>query len=77
MPTDLNLLSSALKDVFGEQVVSLENKLGELTLIVHARDMQSVLKHLRDDARFGFEQYILQFRCGLIRCTPLSTEARP
>ena len=63
MPTDLNLLSSALKDVFGEQVVSLENKLGELTLIVHARDMQSVLKHLRDDARFGFEQ--LTDLCGM------------
>ena len=53
MATDLNLLSTALQDAFGEQVVSLENKLGELTLMVRARDMHSVLTRLRDDAKFG------------------------
>ena len=58
MATDLNLLNTALQDAFGEQVVSLENKLGELTLIVRARDMQAVLTRLRDDASFGFEQLI-------------------
>ena len=58
MATDLNLLNTALQDAFGEQVVSLENKLGELTLMVRARDMQAVLTRLRDDARFGFEQLI-------------------
>ena len=58
MATDLNLLNTALQDTFGEQVVSLENKLGELTLMVRARDMQSVLTRLRDDAKFGFEQLI-------------------
>lgn len=58
MATDLNLLNTALQDAFGEQVVSLENKLGELTLMVRARDMQAVLTRLRDDASFGFEQLI-------------------
>jgi NADH-quinone oxidoreductase subunit C len=58
MATDLNLLNTALQDAFGEQVVSLENKLGELTLMVRARDMQAVFTRLRDDARFGFEQLI-------------------
>lgn len=63
MAADLNLLHTVLKDAFGGQVASLENKLGELTLIVQARDMQSVLTNLRDDARFGFEQLI--DLCGL------------
>jgi len=58
MATDLNLLNTALQDAFGEQVVSLEHRLGELTLMVRARDMQAVLTRLRDDARFGFEQLI-------------------
>jgi len=58
MATDLNLLNTALQEAFGGQVVSLESKLGELTLMVRARDMQAVLTRLRDDARFGFEQLI-------------------
>ena len=63
MATDLNLLSTAIKEVFGRQVVSLENKLGELTLMVRAQDMQAVLTRLRDDSKFGFEQ--LTDLCGL------------
>ena len=58
MATDLNQLNTALQETFGEQLTSLENKLGELTLMVQARDMQTVLTRLRDDARFGFEQLI-------------------
>lgn len=63
MATDLNLLNTALQEAFGEQLVSLESKLGELTLMVRARDMQAVLTRLRDDAKFGFEQMI--DLCGL------------
>jgi NADH-quinone oxidoreductase subunit C len=63
MATDLNLLNTALQETFGEQVVSLESSLGELTLMVRARDMQAVLTRLRDDARFGFEQ--LTDLCGV------------
>ena len=63
MSTDLNLLNTALQEVLGAQVVSLDNKLGELTLVVKAADMQSVLVCLRDDARFAFEQ--LTDLCGV------------
>lgn len=63
MATDLNLLNTALHEAFGGQLVSLENKLGELTLMVRARDMQAVLTRLRDDSRFGFEQ--LTDLCGM------------
>lgn len=63
MATDLNLLSSAIQDAFGGQVASLENKLGELTLVVRAQDMQAVLTRLRDDATFRFEQ--LTDVCGV------------
>ncbi len=58
MATDLNLLGGALQDALGARVVSLDNKLGELTLVVKAADMQSVLSNLRDDSRFAFEQLI-------------------
>jgi NADH-quinone oxidoreductase subunit C len=63
MATDLNLLGTAIQEAFGAQVVSLENKLGELTLVVKAADMQAVLTRLRDDAKFRFEQ--LTDVCGI------------
>jgi NADH-quinone oxidoreductase subunit C len=63
MATDLNLLSTAIQDAFGGQVISLENKLGELTLMVRAGDMHAVLSRLRDDKSFGFEQ--LTDLCGM------------
>jgi len=63
MATDLNQLNAALQEVLGGQVVSLESRLGELTLMVRAQDAQLVLTRLRDDARFGFEQ--LTDLCGV------------
>lgn len=63
MATDLNLLNTALHEAFGGQVVSLESRLGELTLVVRAHDMQTVLTRLRDDPKFGFEQ--LTDLCGM------------
>jgi NADH-quinone oxidoreductase subunit C len=63
MAADLNLLGSALQEVLGEQVVSLENRLGELTLLIQAKDMLTVLARLRDDEKFHFEQ--LTDLCGL------------
>jgi NADH-quinone oxidoreductase subunit C len=69
MATDLNQLSTAIQEAFGgqvasaSQIVSLENRLGELTLMVRARDMQAVLTRLRDDKRFAFEQ--LTDLCGM------------
>ena len=63
MATDLNQLNAALQEVLGGQVVSLESRLGELTLMVRAQDAQQVLTRLRDDTRFGFEQ--LTDLCGV------------
>jgi NADH-quinone oxidoreductase subunit C len=63
MATDLNLLSTAIQQAFGGQVASLDNKLGELTLVVRAQDMQAVLTRLRDDEKFRFEQ--LTDVCGV------------
>jgi NADH-quinone oxidoreductase subunit C len=58
MADDLNMLGENLKEVFADKVVSLENRLGELTLVVDAENMQSLFMRLRDDAKFGFEQLI-------------------
>jgi NADH-quinone oxidoreductase subunit C len=58
MADDLNMLAENLREVFADKVVSLENRLGELTLVVAADDMQTVFARLRDDARFRFEQLI-------------------
>ena len=63
MATDLNLLGTTLREVFSAQLVSLENKLGELTLVIKPADMQTVLTRLRDDSRFSFEQ--LTDVCGI------------
>jgi NADH-quinone oxidoreductase subunit C len=63
MATDLNVLNKALLESLGAQVMSLENSLGELTMLVQAADMQSVLMRLRDDVRFAFEQ--LTDVCGV------------
>lgn len=58
MADDLNMLGDSLRAVLGDKVVSLENDLGELTLVVDAADLRSVLTLLRDDAKFRFEQLI-------------------
>ena len=58
MSDELNMLGESLKEAFSDKVVSLENKLGELTMVVDASDMLAVLTQLRDDPRFHFEQLI-------------------
>jgi NADH-quinone oxidoreductase subunit C len=63
MATDLNQLNMALQEALRGQIVSLENKLGELTLVLRANDMHAVLTRLRDEAIFGFEQ--LTDVCGV------------
>jgi len=69
MATDLNLLGTAIQEAFGgqvasaSQIVSMENKLGELTLQIRAENMHAVLLRLRDDAKFKFEQ--LTDLCGV------------
>lgn len=63
MPADLNILTANLNEAFAGKIISLENKLDELTLVVAAADLVSVLTRLRDDADLGFEQ--LTDLCGV------------
>ena len=58
MSTDLNILKSNLNEAFGSKVVSLQERLGELTLVVKAADMVGVFTRLRDDADLRFEELI-------------------
>ena len=58
---DLGELQSALTAGLGERAKSLELALGELTLVVGARDYREVALALRDD--FAFEQ--LMDLCGV------------
>jgi NADH-quinone oxidoreductase subunit C len=56
MAADLNVLSATLKEIFGTQLVDLTLALDEVTIIVAASDMLSVLARLRDDSALHFEQ---------------------
>jgi NADH-quinone oxidoreductase subunit C len=58
MSTDLNILKSNLTEAFGSKVVSLQERLGELTMVVKAADMVGVFTRLRDDADLRFEELI-------------------
>lgn len=58
MATDLNTLANQLADVLGDSVVSLGNRLGELTLVVGAKGMLEVMTQLRDNAALKFDQLI-------------------
>ncbi len=58
MATDLNILKSNLIEAFVGKVVSLEERLGELTLVVKAADAPGIFTRLRDDADLRFEELI-------------------
>jgi NADH-quinone oxidoreductase subunit C len=58
MATDLNILSSNINEAFSGKVVSLDERLGEVTLVVKASDMLGVFTRLRDDADLRFEELI-------------------
>jgi len=58
MAADLSTLSSALTGLFGDKLVSQDERLGELTVVVKAADMLEVLTRLRDAAELRFEQMI-------------------
>ncbi len=58
MAEDLNMLGERLKEVFADKILSLENRLGELTLVVSPDDMLEVFNSLRSDVKFRFEQLI-------------------
>ncbi|MDD4910822.1 MAG: NADH-quinone oxidoreductase subunit C [Sideroxydans sp.] len=58
MANDLNTLKSSLTEAFAEKVVNLDEKLGELTLVIKAADLLAVLSRLHSDAKFCFEELI-------------------
>ena len=63
MAEDLNKLGESVEEVFAGKVMGLENKLGELTLVIDAADILDVFTRLRDDAKFRFTQ--LTDLCGV------------
>ena len=58
MAADLNRLTANVNEILTGKIVSLENKLGELTLVIAAADMIRVLTQLRDHPALRFEQLI-------------------
>ncbi|MBR7800197.1 NADH-quinone oxidoreductase subunit C [Undibacterium fentianense] len=58
MTTKLEKLESAVKGVIGERLVQSQLALGELTVVVAAKDYLQVMCDLRDSAATAFEQLI-------------------
>ena len=58
MAADLGTLRTDLTGLFGDKIVSAQERLGELTLEVKATAMQDVLTHLRDAEALRYEQLI-------------------
>ncbi len=58
MSAKLERLSSALRQILGDAVVSLATDRGEVTLTVSAKDYFQVCQQLRDNADLSFEQLL-------------------
>ncbi|MDO8293573.1 MAG: NADH-quinone oxidoreductase subunit C [Gallionella sp.] len=62
MAADLSTLRTSLTDLLGDKLAGMEERLGELTVVVKAAGMLDTLTRLRDTAGFeqmpGFEQMI-------------------
>lgn len=58
MTTKLENLESAVKGVIGERLVQSQLALGELTVVVSAKDYLQVMFDLRDNAATQFDQLI-------------------
>ena len=63
MAADLTTLRDHLSGLFGDKLVSVQEKLHELTVVIRASDLLSVMAILRDDSGACFEQMI--DLCGL------------
>ena len=63
MAARIEQLKAALIEALGERIVSLDEALGELTLVVAARDYAGVATVLRDRPELKFEQ--LSDLCGV------------
>ncbi len=58
MAADLGTLRTELTSLLGDRLVGVEEKLGELTVVVRSTGMLETLTKLRDDAALRFEQMI-------------------
>ncbi|HET7834125.1 MAG TPA: NADH-quinone oxidoreductase subunit C [Gallionella sp.] len=58
MAADLGTLRTELTSLLGDKLVGVEEKLGELTIVVSSAGMLETLTKLRDDAALRFEQMI-------------------
>jgi NADH-quinone oxidoreductase subunit C len=58
MTTKLENLESAVKGVIGERLMQSQLALGELTVVVAAKDYLSVMRDLRDNTATQFEELI-------------------
>jgi len=58
MAADLNVLQENLTRLLDGKVLSLTNRLNEVTLVVGAADLLLVMTRLRDDASLRFEELI-------------------
>jgi len=58
MAADLGTLRTNLTNLFGDKLVGVEERLGELTVVVEAAGMPDVLTRLRDATELRFEQLI-------------------
>ncbi len=63
MPTNKRSLRDALAGLLADKLVSVDEKLGEITIVVKAADMLQVLTQLRDAAELRFEQ--MSDLCGM------------
>lgn len=63
MAVDLSSLHANLKSLFGDELVSVDEKLGELTAVFKAVAMLEVMTRLRDKPEFRFEQ--MMDLCGV------------
>jgi NADH-quinone oxidoreductase subunit C len=63
MAADLSTLRTNLTNLLGDKLVSADERLGELTIVVKAADMLDVLTRLRDAAELRFEQ--MMDLCGV------------
>lgn len=63
MAADLGVLHNHLTSLLADKLVSIENRLEELTVVVKAADMLGVLAILRDASELRFEQ--MMDLCGV------------
>lgn len=58
MAADMSVLRNHLTDLLAGKLVSIEERLGELTVVIKAADMLGVLTSMRDAPELRFEQMI-------------------